>query len=28
MALSSNRKLLEVDREFDRLKQRLMGDLG
>lgn len=25
MALSSNRKLLEVDREFDRLRQRLLG---
>lgn len=26
MALSSNRKLLEVDREFERLKERLLGD--
>lgn len=25
MALSTNRKLLEVDREFDRLKDRLLG---
>jgi cytochrome c biogenesis protein len=25
MALSSNRKLLEIDREFDRLKHRLLG---
>lgn len=25
MALSSNRKLMEVDREFDRLKDRLLG---
>ncbi|NML47671.1 cytochrome c biogenesis protein ResB [Ramlibacter sp. G-1-2-2] len=25
MALSSNRKLLEVDREFDRLKERILG---
>jgi cytochrome c biogenesis protein len=26
MALSSNRKLLDVDREFDRLRNRLLGD--
>lgn len=26
MALSSNRKLLDVDREFERLKERLLGD--
>jgi cytochrome c biogenesis protein len=26
MALSSNRKLLDVDREFDRLKVRLLGE--
>ena len=26
MALSSNRKLLDVDREFDRLRDRLLGD--
>jgi cytochrome c biogenesis protein len=26
MALSSNRKLLDVDREFDRLKDRLLGE--
>jgi len=25
MALSSNRKLLDVDREFDRLKERILG---
>jgi cytochrome c biogenesis protein len=26
MALSSNRKLLDVDREFERLRERLMGE--
>jgi cytochrome c biogenesis protein len=26
MALSSNRKLLDVDREFDRLRDRLLGE--
>lgn len=26
MALSSNRKLLDVDREFERLRERLLGD--
>jgi cytochrome c biogenesis protein len=26
MALSSNRKLMDVDREFQRLKERLLGD--
>ena len=26
MALSSNRKLLDVDREFHKLRDRLLGD--
>jgi cytochrome c biogenesis protein len=26
MALSSNRKLLEIDREFQRLKDGILGD--
>ena len=26
MALSSNRRLLDVDREFERLKARLLGE--
>ena len=26
LALSSNRKLLDIDREFQRLKQQLLGD--
>jgi cytochrome c biogenesis protein len=26
MALSSNRKLLDVDREFERLRDRLLGE--
>jgi cytochrome c biogenesis protein len=28
MALSSNRKLLDVDREFQRLRDKLLGDKG